>query len=57
MLLGTKFLFDSLVLFYGSNLFKTPLNIGAYIFWSITQPLYTPVLAIFSMVGKFRWKN
>jgi cellulose synthase/poly-beta-1,6-N-acetylglucosamine synthase-like glycosyltransferase len=57
MLLGTKFLFDSLVLFYGSNLFKTPLNIGAYIFWSIAQPLYTPVLAIFSMVGKFRWKD
>jgi len=57
MLLGTKFLFDSLVLFYGSSLFKTPLNIGTYVFWSITQPIYTPVLAIFSMVGKFRWKD
>lgn len=56
MLFGIKFLFDTLVLFYGSKLFKTEIKINAYLIWFFFQPLYTPLLGIFSMIGKFRWK-
>ena len=56
MLFGIKFLFDTVVLFYGSKLFKTKIKISTYLVWSLLQPIYTPILGIFSMVGKFRWK-
>ncbi len=56
MLLGIKFLFESLVLFYGSNLFKTGIKIGVYLIWFFIQPIYIPVLGILSLIGKFRWK-
>ncbi len=56
MFFGIKFLFDTLVLFYGSKLFKTKIKINAYLIWFFFQPLYTPLLGIFSMIGKFRWK-
>jgi cellulose synthase/poly-beta-1,6-N-acetylglucosamine synthase-like glycosyltransferase len=56
MLFSIKFLFDSLVLFYGSKLFKTKIEINAYIIWFFLQPIYTPVLGILSILGKFRWK-
>jgi len=57
MLFGIKFLFDTIVLFYGSKLFKTEIKINAYLIWSFLQPLYTPMLGILSMLGKFRWKT
>jgi len=57
MFFGIKFLFDTLVLFYGSKLFKTAIKINAYLIWFFFQPLYTPLLGIFSMIGKFRWKT
>ena len=57
MLFGVKFLFDTIVLFYGSKLFKTEININAYLLWFFLQPAYTLLLGIFSMVGKFRWKT
>jgi biofilm PGA synthesis N-glycosyltransferase PgaC len=56
MLFGIKFLFDTIVLFYGSKLFKTEIKINSYLIWFFLQPLYTPLLGIFSMIGKFRWK-
>lgn len=56
MLFGIKFLFDTLVLFYGSKLFKTKIEINAYVIWFFLQPIYTPVLGILSILGKFRWK-
>ena len=56
MLFGIKFIFDTIVLFYGSKLFKTKIKINTYLIWSFLQPIYTPILGIFSMVGKFRWK-
>ena len=57
MLLGIKFLFDTLVLFYGSKFFKTEIKITTYLIWFFLQPLYTPLLGIISMVGKFQWKT
>ena len=57
MLFGIKFLFDTIVLFYGSKLFKTEIKINAYLIWFFLQPLYTPLLGIFSMIGKFQWKT
>jgi len=57
MLFGIKFLFDTVVLFYGSKLFKTEIKINTYFFWFFLQPLYNPLLGIFSMIGKFRWKT
>ena len=57
MLFGIKFLFDTIVLFYGSKLFKTNIKINAYLIWFFLQPIYTPILGIFSILGKFRWKN
>ncbi len=56
MLFGIKFLFDTVVLFYGSNLFKTRIKINAYLIWFFLQPLYTPLLGILGILGKFRWK-
>jgi cellulose synthase/poly-beta-1,6-N-acetylglucosamine synthase-like glycosyltransferase len=56
MLFGIKFLFDTIVLFYGSKLFKTEIKINAYLLWFFSQPVYIPILGIFSMLGKFRWK-
>jgi len=56
MFFGIKFLFDSLVLFYGSKIFNTNIKIGVYLIWFFLQPLYTPILAVFSLIGKFRWK-
>ena len=57
MLFGFKFLFDSLLVAYSSRLFKTPINFSTYIIWSLLQPIYTPVLGIVSMIGKYRWKD
>ena len=57
MLFGIKFLFDTIVLFNGSKLFKTKIKIHTYLIWFFLQPIYTPILGIFSMVGKFRWKT
>jgi cellulose synthase/poly-beta-1,6-N-acetylglucosamine synthase-like glycosyltransferase len=57
MLFGIKFLFDTIVLFYGSKLLKTEIKINAYLIWFFLQPIYTPILGIFSMIGKFRWKT
>ncbi|MEE9572660.1 MAG: glycosyltransferase family 2 protein, partial [Candidatus Neomarinimicrobiota bacterium] len=57
MLFSIKFLFDTLVLFYGSKIFKTKIEINAYMIWFFLQPIYTPVLGIFSILGKFRWKD
>lgn len=57
MLFGIKFLFDTVVLFYGSKIFKTKIKINAYLIWFFLQPIYTPVLGILSILGKFRWKN
>jgi len=56
MLFGIKFLFDTVVLFYGSKLFKTEIKLNIYLIWFFLQPVYIPVLGIFSMFGKFRWK-
>ncbi len=56
MLFGIKFLFDTVVLFYGSNLFKTRIKINAYLIWFFLQPIYTPLLGILGILGKFRWK-
>lgn len=56
MLIGIKFLFDTIVLFYGSNLFKTKINLTAYLIWFFLQPIYTPTIGILSILGKFRWK-
>ena len=56
MLFGIKFLFDTVVLFYGSKIFKTKIKINAYLIWFFLQPIYTPVLGILSILGKFRWK-
>ncbi len=56
MLFGVKFLFDSVVLFYGSKIFKTKIKINAYLIWFFLQPIYTPMLGIFGILGKFRWK-
>ena len=56
-LFGIKFLFDTIVLFYGSKFFKTEIKINTYLLWFFLQPIYTPVLGIFSMFGKFRWKT
>jgi len=57
MLFGIKFLFDTMVLFYGSKQFRTKIKLKSYLLWFFLQPLYTPFLGIFSMVGKFRWKE
>lgn len=57
MLFGFKFLFDSLLVSYSVSLFKTPVNIGTYIIWSLLQPIYTPILGIASMIGRYRWKD
>ena len=57
MFFGIKFLFDTIILFYGSNLLKTEIKINAYLIWFFLQPIYTPLLGIFSMIGKFRWKK
>jgi len=57
MLFGIKFLFDTIVLFYGSKLFKTEIKLNSYLLWFFLQPLSTPMLGIFSMFGKFRWKT
>ena len=57
MLFGIKFLFDTIVLFYGSKLFRTEIKLNSYLLWFFLQPLYTPLLGIFSMFGKFRWKT
>ena len=57
MLFGIKFLFDTVVLFYGSKLFKTEIRVNVFLIWFFLQPLYTPLLGIFSMVSKFRWKT
>ena len=56
MLFGIKFLFDTIVLFYGSKLFRTKIKLNSYLLWFFLQPLYTPLLGILSMFGKFRWK-
>lgn len=56
MLFGIKFLFDTVVLFYGSKIFKTKIKINAYLIWFFLQPIYIPVLGILSILGKFRWK-
>jgi cellulose synthase/poly-beta-1,6-N-acetylglucosamine synthase-like glycosyltransferase len=56
MLFGIKFLFDTIVLFYGSKLLKTEIKIHAYLIWFFLQPIYTPILGIFSMFSKFHWK-
>ena len=57
VLFGIKFLFDTIVIFCGSKLFKTEIKINAYLVWFFLQPVYTPLLGIFSMLGKFRWKT
>lgn len=56
MLFGIKFLFDTILLFYGSKLFKTDVKINVYLIWFFLLPIYTPMLAILSMFAKFRWK-
>ncbi|MCJ7801958.1 MAG: glycosyltransferase, partial [Candidatus Marinimicrobia bacterium] len=55
MLCGIKFLFDTVVLFYGSKLFKTEIRVNVFLIWFFLQPIYTPILGILSMGGKFRW--
>ena len=57
MLIGVKFLIDSIVLFYGSNLFKTPVKIPVYLTWFFVQPVYIPLLGLLSSFGKYKWKN
>jgi len=57
MLIGIKFLIDSIVLFYGSNLFKTPVKIPVYLIWFLAQPIYIPLLGFLSLFGKYKWKN
>ncbi|MFC1527173.1 glycosyltransferase [Candidatus Neomarinimicrobiota bacterium] len=57
MLFGIKFLFDTVVLFYGSKLFKTEIRVNVFLIWFFLQPIYTPILGILSMGGKFRWKT
>ncbi|MCK4903622.1 MAG: glycosyltransferase [Candidatus Marinimicrobia bacterium] len=56
MLFGIKFLFDTFVIFYGSKIFKTKIEINAYLIWFFLQPIYIPLLGILSILGKFRWK-
>lgn len=56
MLFGIKFLFDTVILFYGSKIFETKIKINAYLIWFFLQPIYTPLLGILSILGKFRWK-
>ncbi len=56
-LFGIKLLFDSMVVAYGSIIFDTKFNIGIYLLWAFFQPLYTPLLAVKSMFGKFHWKE
>ena len=56
MLFGIKFLFDTLVLFYGSKIFMTEIKISTYLLWFLLQPIYTPMLGLLSILGKFRWK-
>ena len=57
MLFGIKFLFDTVVLFYGSKLFKTEIRVNVFLLWFFLQPIYTPFIGILSMSGKVRWKT
>jgi len=57
MLFGIKFLIDTAVLFYGSKILKTEIKINAYLIWFFLQPIYTPILGVLSIMGKFRWKT
>ena len=57
ILYGIKLLCDSILILIGSKLFLTNVNIGVYLLWSIFQPIYTPTLAVLSMLGRYRWKE
>ena len=57
LIYGIKLICDTLLILSGSKMFLTGINIGVYLLWSLFQPLYTPILAAFSMFGKYRWKD
>ena len=54
---GFKFLFDTILLFYGSDLFETKIKFFPYLIWLLLQPIYTILLAILSLAGKYQWKQ
>lgn len=54
---STKFVIDAAVVFYGANKFLVTVEPLTFIVWSLLQPVYIPVVGIFGLIGKFRWKE
>ncbi|NOZ03672.1 MAG: glycosyltransferase [FCB group bacterium] len=54
---STKFVVDAAVIFYGANKFMVTVEPMTFIAWSLLQPVYIPLVGIFGLIGKFRWKE
>ena len=56
-LIMIKFFLEAFVIFIGSRLFLTKVSPFAYIIWSLTQPIYIPIVGIAGLIGKYSWKE
>ena len=56
LLFSIKYFLEGLVLFFGSKLFNTRINLLIYTLWAFVQPLYIPFIAIMGLRNKYNWK-
>jgi hypothetical protein len=52
-----KLFLEAFVIFIGSRIFLTKVSPFAYIIWSLTQPIYIPIVGVAGLIGKYSWKE
>mgnify|MGYP001157327369 FL=1 len=57
LVFGTKVVFEAGVMFTGAARFGMKIPILPFLGWSVLQPIYIPVVGLFGLIGKFRWKS
>lgn len=52
-----KSILDGLVMFLGSKLFNTKINLTPFISWCFLQPIYIPVVSVLGLFNRYSWKK
>jgi len=55
-LFSLKFIFEGSAVLLGGKLFNTKMNIFVYVIWSLTQPIYIPVVGLMGLQNRYTWK-
>ncbi len=56
VVLGMKFLIESIVVFMGLKKIQRLPHIWVFLIWFLAQPVYIPIMGISGLVGKVDWK-